>query len=34
VRGLPISVLIDPAGRVVMQVIGPLTESVVEAAIR
>jgi thiol-disulfide isomerase/thioredoxin len=34
VRGLPISVLIDPTGRVATRVVGPLTGGVVEAAIR
>ena len=33
VRGLPVSVLIDPDGMVVMRTVGPLAEGVVERAI-
>ena len=34
VRGLPVSVLIDPAGMVVMRTVGPLAEGAVERAVR
>ncbi len=33
VRGLPVSVLIDPAGMVVLRTVGPLAEDVIETAI-
>ncbi len=34
VRGLPVSVLIDPDGMVVLRTVGPLTEGVIERTVR